>query len=71
MKPLGDIPQTLLTLIAGHPDIELRYDHTIAGEAFTFDTGEIRESLGSPRALRRIGEHIRRGLDELTRRVKA
>jgi len=63
--------QTLLTLLAGHPDIELRYDHNIAGEAFTFDTGEIREGLGSPQALRRIGEHIRKGLDELTRRVKA
>ena len=70
MKPLGDVPQTLLTLMAGHPEIELRYDHTIAGEAFAFDTREIRGGLGSPRALRRIGEHIRKGLDELTRRVK-
>jgi hypothetical protein len=70
MKPLGDVPQTLLTLIIGHPEIELRYDHTIAGETFSFDTEEIREGLGSPQALRQIGEQIRKGLDELAKRGK-
>jgi len=75
MKPLGDIPQTLLTIIAGHPSIELRYSHTIAGENFSFDTREIRNGLGglpigSPHVLRRIEEHIREGLDGLARRTK-
>jgi len=71
MKPLGDIPQTLLTLIAGHPDIELSYCHTIGGETFSFDTREFRGlPLSSPQVLRRIGERIREGLDRLTRRAK-
>lgn len=71
MKPLGDIPQTLLTLIAGHPDIELSYCHTIGGETFSFDTKEFRGlPIGSPQVLRRIGEQIREGLDKLTRRAK-
>lgn len=71
MKPLGDIPQTLLTLIVGHPDIELSYCHTISGETFSFDTREIRDlPIGSPQVLRRIGERIREGLDRIARRAK-
>jgi hypothetical protein len=70
MKPLGDVPQTLLTLMAGHPEIELRYDHTIGGDTFSFDTGEIQAELGSPQALRQIGERLRKGLDELTKKAK-
>ena len=69
MKPLGDVPQTLLTLMAGHPEIELRYDHTIGGDTFSFDTGEIQAGLGSPQALRRIGEQIRKGLERLRERA--
>lgn len=71
MKPLGDIPQTLLTLIAGHPDIELSYHHTVGGETFSFDTREIRGlPIGSPQVLRRIGERIQEGLDRIARRAK-
>jgi len=71
MKPLGDIPQTLLTLIAGHPYIELSYCHTIGGETFSFNTRDIQNlPTGSPQVLRRIGERIREGLDRLTRRAK-
>jgi hypothetical protein len=68
MKPLGDIPQTLLTLIAGHPDIELSYCHTIGGETFSFNTREIQDlPTGSPQVLRQIREHIQKGIDRLTR----
>jgi len=71
MKPLGDIPQTLLTLIAGHPDIELSYCHTIGREKFSFSTREFRGlPIGSPQVLRRIGERIQEGLDRLTRHAK-
>ena len=71
MKPLGDIPQTLLTLIVGHPDIELSYCHTIGGETYSFNTREIQDlPTGSPKVLRRIGEYIKEGLDRLTRSAK-
>lgn len=69
MKPLGDIPQTLLTLIAGHPEIELRYDHTVAGNTFSFDTAEIQEGLGTPQTLRRIEKQLQKGLERLRRRA--
>jgi hypothetical protein len=62
MRPLGDIPQTLLTLIVSHPEVELRYKHAVGEETFVFDTGEVREDLGSPQGLKRIEERIRQGL---------
>ena len=72
MKPLGDVPQTLLILIAGHPEIELRYEHIIAQQAFFLDTKEIRKeigdlSIGSPQMLRRIDKYIRDSLNKLTK----
>jgi hypothetical protein len=67
MKPLGDIPQTLLTLIAGHPEIELRCDHTIAGSTFSFDTAEVSGDLGSVQTLRRIERQLREGLERLSK----
>jgi hypothetical protein len=75
MKPLGDVPQTLLTLIVGNPEIELYYYHTIAGEAFFFDTREIRKEfrslpISSPHVLRRIEKRIRGSLDRLSRHKK-
>ncbi len=74
MKPIGDVPQTLLTLIAGNPDIDLFYRHTIAEKSFSFDTREIRDMLGglpigSHQVLTWIGEYIREGMDELIRRA--
>jgi hypothetical protein len=71
MKPLGDIPQTLLTLIAGHPEIDLRYDHRIGRDSFCFDTIEIHEGLGSVRVLQWIEVRLRSGLADLARRAKS
>jgi len=70
MKPFGDIAQTLITIIAAHPRIELRYHHTIGAQSFCFDTREIMSESGelpmdSPLILRRIEEHIRESLEEL------
>jgi len=70
MKPLGDIPETLLTLIAGHPEIDLSYCYTIGRERFSFSTREYRDlPVSSPRVLRRIGERIRKGVAKLEESV--
>jgi anti-sigma regulatory factor (Ser/Thr protein kinase) len=47
MKPLGDITETLLVLIAGNPEIDFTfdYDHDKDMEPFSFDTREIRADL--------------------------
>lgn len=44
-QPLGDIPQTLITLIMGHPDIDFLYTHTTGGSSLHFDTKDIRKQL--------------------------
>ncbi len=69
-KPLGDISETLITLIAGHPEVDLLYEHRKNGAQFIFDTGEIKKGLGrvplntSP-VLSALRNHIRAGLQEL------
>jgi hypothetical protein len=43
--PLGDMAGTLLTLIAGHPDLDFLYEEREGGRIFRFDTREIKNDL--------------------------
>ncbi|MCD6498692.1 MAG: sensor histidine kinase [Deltaproteobacteria bacterium] len=71
MKPLGDIPQTLLTLIAGRPDVDFLYSHRIDGEEFLFDTRDFRGvPLGSAPVLMQLAELMRDGLAQLRSRAQ-
>ncbi len=45
-KPLGDITSTLLALIAGHPEVDLRFSFNSDDKGFVFDTGEVKRELG-------------------------
>ena len=40
-KPLGDIPTTLQTLIAGHPGVDFLYEHRKGSEVMRLDTREV------------------------------
>ena len=42
---LGNMAETILTLIAGHPDIDLVYEERDGGRSFRLDTGEIKREL--------------------------
>jgi hypothetical protein len=44
--PLGDISATLITLIAGYPEVNLKYEHVRDKETFTFSTAEVKKALG-------------------------
>jgi anti-sigma regulatory factor (Ser/Thr protein kinase) len=44
-RPFGKITETLITLIAGNPDVDFRYTSTIDGVKFTIATEEIKKSL--------------------------
>lgn len=64
-QPLGSMPDTILTLIAGHPEVSLRYEHIRSGREFVLDTVELEEELGkgsltSPAVLRGIREAMER-----------
>ena len=71
-KPLGDIPQTLITLIVGNPAVDLRYRHKTDESEYVLDTKEIKSQLNgipinSPEVLHIIKKDIREGLAKLRR----
>ena len=45
-EPLGDITETILTLIQGNPDLSLTYLYTKDGDELRLSTDEMREVLG-------------------------
>jgi len=71
-KPLGDIPQTLIALIMGHPEIDLIFSHTIDSRKYSLDTRDIKAQLNglpinSPEVIKLIKEHIKEGLATIRR----
>jgi anti-sigma regulatory factor (Ser/Thr protein kinase) len=44
-KPLGNIGQTIITLVIGNPGIEILYVHKKNGQRYIFDTRKVRSQL--------------------------
>ena len=44
--PIGDVCETVLTLIQGHPDTDFLFLHTKDGKEVRLDTRELRQALG-------------------------
>jgi len=71
-KPLGDISQTLISLIMGHPEIDIFYSHKINNSKFSLDTKEIKAQLNgmainTPEVIKLIKKNIKEGLGNLRR----
>jgi hypothetical protein len=69
-KPLGSMTDTLMTLIIGHPEVELIYEHRKDGRVFSLDTREIKSDLGeiplnAPEVVSTLRVLIQTGLDEM------
>lgn len=69
-KPLGNIRDTLITLITGHPEVELLYEHRKDHKLFSLDTREIKADLGNiplnaPAVVSALRTLIQSGLEEL------
>ncbi|MDZ7261724.1 MAG: ATP-binding protein [candidate division KSB1 bacterium] len=69
-KPMGDIVGTIVTLIAGNPQVDFVYRHRKNDLDFSFDTREIKKALedvpiNTPRVLNWIRENLRDGLAEI------
>jgi hypothetical protein len=69
-KPLGQMGDTLITLIVGHPEVDLLYEHRKDGKVFSLDTREIKSDLGdvplnAPRVVSALRTLISSGLEEL------
>lgn len=69
-QPLGNMPSTLLTLIAGNPDVDFIYSHQKNNAVYTLDTRIIRKEIegipmNNPEILRFVRGHIEDGLNEI------
>ena len=63
--PFGDMAGTMMTLIAGHPDVDFVYTEREGSRVFRLDTREIRNDLdGVPINTAPVLEAIRGMLDE-------
>ena len=69
-RPLGNIVDTLIVLIAGNPDIDFFYEHKRNNNTYSMDTKEIKLELGeipinTPAVIEIIKEDIRNGQTRL------
>jgi signal transduction histidine kinase len=64
-KPLGDMGQTIITLIIGNPEIDLVYVHKKNNHEYSLDTRDIKARLkgapiNSPAGIRMIREDLKK-----------
>lgn len=69
--PLGDMPSTLVSLIAGYPEIDIDYTHLYDGRNFSFDTREIRDELeGVPLNEPAVLQHLKKAIQQELEGIK-
>jgi anti-sigma regulatory factor (Ser/Thr protein kinase) len=69
-QPLGNMANTLVTLIAGNPDVDFTYRHRYNGREYVLSTEEIKGEIADLpinhiQILHFIKEHIQEGLKEI------
>ena len=70
-QPLGDMAETVATLVSGSPLVDFVYTHKKDGSEFVMDTRQIMEVLGtevpldSPEVVVWLKEYVQEGLDEI------
>ena len=71
-QPLGDMAETMLTLISGNESVDFVYTHAVDENSFKLDTREIKKilgdeiSLGSPEIVMWLSGYIHEGLLEIS-----
>ncbi|GAH43520.1 unnamed protein product [marine sediment metagenome] len=66
-KPLGDIGQTIITIVIGNPVIDLIYMHKKNNQKYSLDTRKIKARLketplNSPAGIRMIREDLKKDI---------
>jgi hypothetical protein len=69
-KPMGNMTETLVTLIEGNPDVDFVYTHSKNGRTYDFDSRNLRDELeeiplNDPQVIGLIREDIRAGILDL------
>ncbi|HIZ06569.1 MAG TPA: ATP-binding protein [Candidatus Eubacterium avistercoris] len=72
--PLGDITETMVTLITSHDEIDFWFAYKVDGEGFQLDTREIKEILGDiplsePEVRMFIQEFIAERVEEADKKI--
>ncbi len=65
-QPMGDLEGTLMALMAGRPDVDIRYRHAVGGRQFALSSREFAAALPggalqTPEGLARLRQAIREG----------
>ncbi len=73
-KPLGNMAETLVTLIEGNPEVDFEYSHVRDGREYHLDTRSIRSELeaiplNDPQVVGLIRDDIVTGIAELDERA--
>lgn len=66
-KPLGDMIETMITLLIGNPDIDFHYTHVRENKSYTLKSEWLREKCNAqssitPEAIRWLRKHLQEGL---------
>jgi hypothetical protein len=69
-KPLGDMVNTLVTLIIGNPHVDFLYTHEKGDKQFSFDTADVKKELDGvplnhPEVVKSIRRYLQEGFEEL------
>jgi hypothetical protein len=72
--PVGDMPATVSLLLAGHPEIDVEYFHSIDDRVFQLDTKQVRSeleniSLSDPRVVLHLESTIRNHLKAMEKQT--
>jgi anti-sigma regulatory factor (Ser/Thr protein kinase) len=75
MKPLGDISETLIVLIAGNPHVDFLFIYKKDGNTFSLDTRQIKEELDgvpitSSLVLSFLREYLSASLRDINKQAK-
>jgi hypothetical protein len=72
-KPIGDIAQTLMALIVGHPEMDFLYRHQVDDRLFSLNTREIKKKLSPlpincPEVISFVKKNLKEGLANIRRK---
>lgn len=68
--PLGNMAETVFSLVILNPSVDFVYSHCYRGKVFTMDTRKLKEvlqglPLNTPEVALWLGEHLREGVSQL------
>ncbi len=69
-KPLGNMVETMMTLLLGNPELDISYTHKKEGGSYTLSSQWLKEqfqdrSLTNPEVIQRVRKHLQEGLTQI------